>query len=181
MDNGLLMLAFLRKLICLALLGFVVVMVSGPLFAVLGILIGFAMIGLLVWVPMRCMGFGRPIEWHRVREVGKKCWGPVAGGCNRLGGELLIHGQPYLERVRETGRFLARLAREMMSGAVVGAMLGLIPALHHGNDLSILPGIVLGALLGVGVGLFAKPQAVKSCQVLHPPFADKSSPAAQPL
>jgi hypothetical protein len=157
------LLVWLRKLSFLTFFGFVVVMVAGPVLAVLGLLISFAIIGLLVWVPLTFLGFGRPIEWHQVREVSHKCWGAVAINCNRLGGGIIAHGQLCFERARETGRYIARVCRETMSGILVGAMLGLIPAAEE-KAAPILLGACLGAFVGAMVGLSSREPARETVQ-----------------
>ena len=159
MEHTTILLVLLRRLVFLALCGFVVVMVAGPVFAVLGILIAFAAIGLLVWLPLRLLGFGKPIKWHRVRDAGHKCWGAVAVRGNRVRGEILTRGQPYLTQACETGRYLGRIFRETMSGALVGAMLGLIPAVQYEHVRPMILGACFGALVGAIVGLSSRSPA----------------------
>jgi len=154
----------LRKLIVLAFFGFIIVMVAWPVLAALGILLGFALIGLLVWVPLRCLGFGRPIEWHKMRDASHKCLGAAAIGCNRVAGQIWNQEHPYLHRVRETGRYLARICRETMSGSLVGGMLGLIPAMQHGSPVPVLLGCCVGAFVGALVGLSSRGPARESVQ-----------------
>ena len=153
MNRAPIFITIIRQISFLALLGFLFVLIAWPFFAALGILFGFAVIGLLVWLPMNIMGVGKPIEWHKVRQTGNRYWGAVAGRCHQMGGELWNHGQPFLARVFETGRYLGRICRETLCGGAVGAMLGMIPTLQHANAKGVVLGVCLGAICGALVGI----------------------------
>jgi hypothetical protein len=146
--------AILRKLAFLALIGFLVVVLAGPILAMLGVLVSFALIGLLVWMPIRTMLYGKPFEWSQVKAVSRKLGTPVWAGCHRITGGALGHGKPVLEKVQATGRFLGMIFREAACGALVGALLGMVlgPESSVPSQPALL-GAGLGALLGTLVAV----------------------------
>jgi hypothetical protein len=158
-ENVATILAFLRKLIFLALVGLLAVVLIGPVLAVVGVLASFALIGLMVWLPIRYFVGGQPVEWDRVREKGRHYCGVVMRGCQRFGGGVWNYGHGPMERLRATGRFLAAVCRETLCGTILGAMLGLIHGSQDGFHLQpLILGICLGAVIGAFVGLMSRPR-----------------------
>jgi hypothetical protein len=141
----------LRKLTFLSVLGFLAMVLLGPVLAILGVMLSFAVLGLVVWVPIRVLMFGRPLEWDRWGQTGKKYCGAVFRGCNRISSQFHSGGGVVLEKASAAGRFLGTILRETACGALVGAMLGLL----QGAQGSFQPRTVgLGVLIGAGVGAF---------------------------
>jgi hypothetical protein len=144
----------LGRLAYLGLFGLVALILFGPAVALLIILGVFAALGLVFGLPLRLLGFGKPLEWDRVRDAGQRCWGTVRAGCGRV--HSAIPQDPvYLEKARSAGRFMGRIFRETLCGALVGGMLGLIPALQNGFHaqplvLGIGIGFIVGALVALG-------------------------------
>ena len=163
METGHLFTAVLRKLALLALIGFLVVVLIGPILAMLGVLVSFAFIGLVVWLPIRTLLYGKPFEWHQVREASRRCGGAVWGGWNRLAGGAVGEGNLVLEKVQATGRVLAAIVREAACGALVGALLGMVVG-PDGSDPppSMLIGAGFGAMLGILVALSSRAPARES-------------------
>src|SRR6516165_1167826 len=59
----------LRKVIIFTLVGFLVVVLSGPLLTVLGVLLPFALVGFLVWLPFQGFRLWRQGGWPSVRHA----------------------------------------------------------------------------------------------------------------
>jgi hypothetical protein len=150
----------LRKVLLLALLGFLVVTFSGVIATVLG----FALVGLLVWSVVQVVIKGPRAAWEGL--------GPALRGALqipvRMGRILLVapvscayhagrsvvrmvaHGAAtVLRKIWSLASGSLGLALEIVSGVLLGAMLG---ALYEGKaDIRIL-GILFGALCGASLG-----------------------------
>lgn len=173
------------KIAYLALLGFMVIILAGPVLAVtsvilslaiaivsmglavLSILLPFALIGFLVWLPCHVVGRGQGVPWPRMRqgiqEFVQAVFGLVHG--------TLVHGFACLRRLcwgsirlghagQEGLRGLASLSKvlllETVSGALVGGSMGLM--LGHFDSTpfthtAVAVGTLTGAYLGILVGL----------------------------
>src|SRR5438105_3183038 len=62
----------LRKIALITLAGFLVVMLAGPVLTLLGMMLPFALAGLLVYVPYRAIRLGREGGWAAVRGAARK-------------------------------------------------------------------------------------------------------------
>jgi hypothetical protein len=155
----------------LAMLGFLSLLLIGPFLALVSVclslivvgfalLIPFAMIGLLVWVPFHTLCRGQRIPWEKVRETTKGLVHalivvPFTVGVHFCSGTLRF-GQATADKVYR----VAGIALEMLSGALLGALLMAIAA-HDAPDaafqivMAALIGAVIGALVGTGQ---AKPE-----------------------
>jgi hypothetical protein len=148
--------AVIGKLAYLALLGFVVMMLVGPMLAVVSVLASFALIGMIFWLPLRLLGCGRPVEWGRVRNASQRYWGTVRTGYHRVHGVFQQH-PIYLERAREAGRFMGRVFRETVCGTLVGGMLGLLAALQTSfHPRPLVLGLGVGFIVGALVALSSR-------------------------
>jgi hypothetical protein len=156
----------LRKLVCLAVIGFLVVVLIGPILALLGVLISFALIGLLVWLPIRTLLYGKPFDWAKVKAVSRKYGGAVFGRCHHVADQALAHGHPVLEKVQAAGRFVALVFRETVCGALVGALLAVLRVPEASFHIKlVLLGAGIGALVGAVVALACHSPARESAEV----------------
>ena len=159
----------LCKLAALAFVGLAVVMLIGPVLAVLGVLFAFAVIG---WLA--CLGYyglrhalgGRDFrqEWSSAREavwtVGRRGRRLVACGAPWFGARVTAC-RARLHRAGEAVKVhvpaIAVVLVEALCGAVVGAMLGLMANLQApGPNYFVLIGGLTGAAAGLGVGLLKR-------------------------
>jgi hypothetical protein len=148
---------FFKKLALLALTGFLAVMLIGPVVAVLGVLISFAAIGLLIWLPIRIFILGKPVDWGQVRQASRKYGGPVVAGCNRIGGGILARAEAFCRRVNAVVRFVGAIFLETCCGAVVGGLLGLLRGSHASFPWeSVIWGLGIGAFVGALVALSSR-------------------------
>jgi hypothetical protein len=128
-------LAVLGKLCLFTLMGFAAVVLSGPLislatvtlsllFVGLFLLLPFAFIGLLMWLPYRLMCHYRDKDWSNARRV--------------------------LDEAGQQAYSLVTAATEVLSGALIGGFLASqLRAEHFNADGAIVVGGVIGALLGL--------------------------------
>jgi hypothetical protein len=169
---------FFRKLALLALTGFLFVTLIGPFLAIVGVLIGFAAVGLLVWIPVRILVLKKPINWGQLRDTGRKCGGVVVSGCNRIGGGAMKvrgvvwnHGQAFFAGIYSAVLLVAAVFRETFCGAVVGALLGILRGSPGSFPWeSLIWGISVGAAVGALVGVtsrFSAPRRVQGDEIVH--------------
>jgi hypothetical protein len=147
------LLPVLRKLVLFAVLGFATVMLIGPVLAVVGTLLPFALVGALVW-----------LAYKGVRRLAARLRGPerrdlrdVLREVRRGGRRALAHGlhkgsawapavRGRLRLVRD--RVVARL--EVLCGALVGALVcwSITGAVDDYTALGALVGAALGFVAG---------------------------------
>ncbi len=142
-----------RKLCLLALFGFVAITLAGPILAVLFVVLSFALVGFLFWLPIQTLvlrkdaGLRAGLEKGReVAHRGLQIAGGVWGGTVRLGRDL--H-----EGLRGTVSFVGAVLLEGLSGALVGVLL--VSVCWPGQAPPTAGGLaaLLGALTGVLVVL----------------------------
>jgi hypothetical protein len=162
----------IRKLGLLALVGFGVVVLSGPILALLSVALSFALVllpfvavGLLVWLPFRFLWRGKEVAIRDVHEIHQNV-GAAAGGVGRAIGRTIT----FLPRM--AGRLVAfvfslawgilrlalsttRVLIEMSMVTVTGALIGVVAGILTGHDLAVaIPtNAVAGGLIGAGAGL----------------------------
>jgi hypothetical protein len=162
----------IRKFGLLALVGFGVVVLSGPILALLSVALSFALVllpfvavGLLVWLPFRFLWRGKEAAIQDVHEIHQNV-GAAAGGVGRAIGRTIT----FLPRM--AGRLVAfvfslawgilrlalsttRVLIEMSMVTVTGALIGVVAGILTGQDLAVaIPtNAVAGGLIGAGAGL----------------------------
>jgi hypothetical protein len=165
---------FLCKLLALSLVGLAAIMLVGPVLAVLGVLLPFALIGwlaCLAYLGLRQALGGRDIhkELSSAREAawaaGRRGRRVVSGFGTRVTAfRARLHRAG--EVVRSWAPAVTGALRETLCGAVVGAMLGLMATFQApGPNYFVLIGGLSGAVAGLGVSLLKRrplPQAPAS-------------------
>jgi hypothetical protein len=134
-----------RKVCLLALFGFLAITLAGPILSIVLVILTFALIGFLFWLPIRFLIYGREgalrggLQGIRaVARRGGRAVGAVWGGTLRVGREL--H-----ESLRGTASVIGAVLLEALSGAVVGILLVTTCWPQH----AVTPGtVVLAGLLG---------------------------------
>jgi hypothetical protein len=159
---------FIRKLFWLAALGFGVLFLSGPVIGIVCVVLAvvlsiastlfpFVIIGLLVWLPFRAIFRGKQVAWSDVHHGAGKVWKatflvPVSTANDVCRGAVTrFHGAG--ERIKTGAQSLGAFFVEVISGAAVGALFGLIASLEHPRKDYILYAGSAGAVMGIGVGL----------------------------
>ncbi len=159
----------LCKLSALAFVGLLVIVLIGPVLALLGVLLPFAVIGWLACLALHGTrhalgGRGFHKELSSARDA--------ACAAGRRGRRLVTVGFPWLgarvtacrarlhragEAVRGHAPAVTGALRETLCGGVVGAMLGLMANLQApGPATFVLIGGLTGAAAGLGVGLLKR-------------------------
>lgn len=150
-----------RKLVLFTFLGVAVVVLAGPLLAVLSVLLSvmlgilwFAAIGFLVWFPFRMLTAGREEALQGARHLGRQCREALRG-LGRAGLRVLRFFPWSLERVRTGTTHALRLSgRAAWGTARVGGEVAVVAG------CGALVGAAYGALAGMVVPLTALAGAV---------------------
>jgi hypothetical protein len=159
----------LCKLSALAFVGLMALLLVGPVLAVVGTLLPFAIIGWLACLAY--YGLRQSLRKKELREelssVREALWAAGRGGKR-----VAERGVPWVARqvtavraglhrtwqaVGERASAVGTVLVEALCGAVVGAMLGLMAHLQAtGPDYFVLIGSLTGAAAGLGVGLLKR-------------------------
>jgi hypothetical protein len=163
----------IRKIGLLAILGFGVVVLSGPILAILSIVLsfaavvlGFAFVGFVVWSCFQFLIHGRQMALENIqafaagtghalgsilRTAGRVIAFPVRALAFIVGGILFGAGF-LLRQLWHTVGFLSRTALLVAMGVVLGLIVGAIAGVANHNLDVALP---TNALIGGGVALVA--------------------------
>ena len=157
-----------RKVFCLAAIGFGVLVLSGPVIGVVCVVLGivlsiasmlfpFAIVGLIVWLPLRAIFGNKETKWSDVQKNARTVFQgsfvvPVrtASGVCR-GAVTRFHGAG--DRIKSGAQSLGAFFVEVICGAAVGTLFGLIASLEHPREEYLIYAGSAGAVLGIGVGL----------------------------
>jgi hypothetical protein len=154
-----------RKTLLLAVLGVLAIFLSGPIIAVLSVVLSvgvvvlfFASVGLLVWGLFRLATVGPEAAWRGVRELaGHVARGlvQVAGFCGRVAAEGLRRAQVAWRKAGAVARFAGEIGLVTACGVVIGAGVGAVTATHSpGTGLPVAANAVLGGLIASVVGVW---------------------------
>src|SRR5437899_777003 len=131
-----------RKVLFLAFFGFLALILAGPVLAVVSVFVSlilsavaivlpFALIGLLVWLPFQALVLGRHIQWHRIGQAG----GVLFRGAFRALGQVVGGGFRFLRavggKVKAVALFFSRIVLDVVGGALVGGVLGVLGGQMH--------------------------------------------------
>jgi hypothetical protein len=166
--------AFLfRRLAWLALLGFGALFLSGPVLALLSLLLAltlslfalmlpWVLLGLVFWVPFRALSRGSRAAWQDMRENTRGLCRKAVVLPVRTGVHVYSHvaqlGKRTGDRVYGASRFAGAVIVEALSGALVGALIGALfltigGMAPHPQTLPMVLGAAIGGFLGVVVGV----------------------------
>lgn len=162
-----------RKLALLVLIGFAVVFLSGPILAVLSMVLSFAavfavfaMIGFLVWFPFRMLLVGRQAALADVQQLTAAA-GRDFGRVGRAAARVLTVPARIVTAILGTAlqvswfagktafstvRFVTGMAFLALFGAVLGALCGLAMTNGHQDAQSVM---VMNTLVGAGLAVAA--------------------------
>ena len=159
MDNAASASGVLRRLAFFAILGFMVVILVGPVVAVisaffavavtlLSVFFPFALIGFAVWLPYTILQ-GRPVPWKQIYDTGKGIvqfaliWPMQAG-------RKLWTGAVHLTRnAADRAYHYGHIVMEMIAGALLGGLIVTVVRWDHPGPYAE---IALGAFIGLVVG-----------------------------
>ncbi len=169
----------IRKILAMALLGFLVVTLAGPVFTLLGL----ALVGFVAWGLFRAVFSGRQPSWQKLR---RQTWWFGRGAyraarftafvtVRELGylGRTLGHKGAWLsraawERARNDAPPVAGFFLEVLSGSAIGALLGLAV----GWQREFMPAAIgIGAGAGAGLGILVGILNWRSRRKLHASYS----------
>src|SRR5262249_14459341 len=149
-----------RKAALMTLVGFLVVILSGPILAVLGVLLPFAVVGFLVWVPFRLLVVAKHGGWPAVRDTTTKTVRavvriPLWAATHLVSGLRFVLGTAF-----GLIGFLAGIILPTLAGGFLGAVLGAVGGMQHNDaDFRIPAGAAIGASIGLLAGAWrSKPE-----------------------
>jgi F0F1-type ATP synthase assembly protein I len=139
-----------RKVCLLALFGLVAVTLAGPILSLVFVVLTFALIGFLFWLPIHLLIYGKD---GAVRDSLEKCQAIARRGLRITA--AVCHGSMHVgrelhETIRGTASVIGAVLLETLSGAVVGILLVMTCWPQH----AVTPGeVVLAGLLGALAGV----------------------------
>jgi hypothetical protein len=160
-------LSLFRSLVLFSLLGLAVLVLIGPVLAIVGVLLPFALIGLLAWGGYRLLARLRRRIWARKGE-------------REIVRVAELNPEPPLEVVAletpapapaprpRAWRTVGYVLAEMVCGAAVGASLAVLAAWQQDSSFEFVPiGAGIGAVVGFVVG-GARPSQPHEAQPVTP-------------
>jgi hypothetical protein len=145
--------------------GLAAILLVGPVLAVLGVVLPFALIGwlaCLAYLGLRKSLGGRDVR-RELSDAREAAWAAgrrgrrLASGLGAGATACRARLHRASEAVRRYAPAVTGLLRETLCGAVVGAMLGLMANLQApGPNYFVLVGGLTGAAAGLGVGLLRR-------------------------
>jgi hypothetical protein len=172
--------AGLRHILFLALLGLGVVFLSGPVIALASIILSvvltlgllvliFAAIGFLVWAPAYFLYAGREAAGERIGAMGRSV-GQTVRRLARIGVQAIVLPARFAARLfrgglytaRVTGQFVGEVALVGLTGAAIGAALGLtLSATGNQSPAEVIPinaavGGGIASVVGVALAFFPR-------------------------
>jgi hypothetical protein len=138
-----------RKLGLLTLLGFLIVFLIGPVLTLLGVILPFALVGFLVWLPFRVFIQKREVNWSGLPRKSGQAIRTVLTLPLRIAGFLLSVVTGLLRLVIGAIGYGLRILIPAVAGAVLFAVLGAIGGAAHQDAEFRIPA---AALIGGGIG-----------------------------
>ncbi|HEV3085537.1 MAG TPA: hypothetical protein VGY66_37635 [Gemmataceae bacterium] len=160
----------LRKAAIITLVGFLVITLAGPLLTIAGVLLPFALVGLLVWIPFRGIMMWKQGGWSAVGDTVKRGLGrmvaiPAWIVARAFGAVAFVLGSAF-----SLVGFVLGLILPVLLGTVGGAVLGLIGGMEHQDaDFRVPAGALIGAVVGLLAGaLRSRSKPVRTVVVVRP-------------
>jgi hypothetical protein len=162
----------IRKVAGITLIGFLVVVLIGPVLTVAGAILPFALVGLLVYIPYRLLLASKQGGWPAVRELGNKAVRTAIALPLWIGGRVTALVSFLLRGVFRLIGTVFGLVFAVGTGAVIGAALGFIGGMeHHDLDMRVPAGALIGASVGVLALLLRSKPAARGTPVVIQPAA----------
>ena len=157
-----------RKVALLTLVGFLVVFLIGPVITLIGVVLPFALVGLLVWLPFRLFIQRRPINWSGLPEKAGRAVRSVLLFPVRVVAFVLSAAFGLLRVVGGVLGFALRILLPAIAGALLFAVLGAIGGVTHADaEFRIPAAALIGATIGALYGAFRTKEGRK-VMVLQP-------------
>ena len=138
-----------RKVGLLTLLGFLIVFLIGPALTLLGVLLPFALVGFLVWLPFRLFVQKRDVNWSGIPRKAGQTIRTVLTLPIRVGAFILSAFTGLLRLVGGVIGYALRIILPAVAGAFLFALLGAIGGVAHQDAEFRIPA---AAMIGAGIG-----------------------------
>jgi len=160
----------LRKVGYFAAIGFLAILLAGPVLGLLSVLLSialaifsaavtvffvlvpFVIVGFVIMAPIEGALTGRPVEWRRLGDMCKGLWLKIWTLAWWFWKKLLGLVHFVRRKLAALSVYVRVVFWEVLCGALVGAFLGGMVALHDLDKPEILIGALIGAVLGAIVG-----------------------------
>jgi hypothetical protein len=157
-----------RKVALLTVVGFLVVFLIGPALTLIGVVLPFALVGFLVWLPFRLLVQKRQINWSGVPRRAGEAVRTVLTLPLRI---VAFVGSVLFRLLRLVGGvigFALRIIFPTVAGAFLFAVLGAIGGVTHQDaEFRIPAAALIGAAIGLLYGAF-RTSGVRKVVVLRP-------------
>ena len=172
----------IRKVALFTLVGFLAVFLIGPILTVLGLVLPFALVGFLVWLPFRLLVQKREINWSGLPQKAGQILRTVLFIPIRIGATILsipirivaFLASAVIGLLRLVGGllgFVLRMIIPAVAGAFLFALLGAIGGLTHQDaEFRVPVAALIGAAIGALYGAF-RTREVHKVIVLRPASA----------
>jgi hypothetical protein len=151
----------------LTLLGFLIVFLIGPVLTLLGVILPFALVGFLVWLPFRLFVQKREVNWSGLPRRTGEVIRTVLTFPFRAGGLILSAVTGLLRLAFALIGYGFRILIPAVAGAFLFAVLGAIGGVTHEDaEFRIPAAALIGASLGALYGAF-KPRPEPKVIVLR--------------
>jgi hypothetical protein len=151
-----------RKVGLLTLLGFLIVFLIGPVLTVVGIVLPFALVGFLVWLPFRLLVQRKEINWSGLPRRAGQAIRTVLSIPLRVGGFIISAVIGLLRLVGGALGLALRITIPALAGAVLFALLGAIGGVTHQDaEFRIPAAVLIGAGIGALYGVFRTKEVEK--------------------
>jgi hypothetical protein len=137
-----------RKVALWTLIGFGVLVLSGPILSLLGVLLPFALVGGLVWLVVKGVMAGPQAVGHAIGATFRA----IGAGPRWVGGKALSGVRFVGRNTWRLAGFTGRLLLPLIAGGLVFGVLGAVGGAEHHDAESRVP---MAILIGAGVGLLA--------------------------
>jgi hypothetical protein len=160
----------LRKIGYFAAIGFLVILLAGPVLGLLSVvlsiavaifsvalsvfvvLLPFVIVGFVIMAPIEGALTGRPVQWSRLGDMCKGLWLKTWSLAWWFWKKLLGFLHFLRRKMAALSIYVRVVFWEVVCGALVGAFLGGMVALHDIDKPEIIIGALIGAVLGAVVG-----------------------------
>jgi len=159
-----------RRIAIITLVGFLVVILAGPMLTIAGILLPFAVVGLLVWIPFRGIMLWKQGGTSAVAQAAKKGVGHVFAVPAWILGRVFGGAKWILTTAFGLVGFVLGLILPTLLGAFGGAILGIIGGMeHHDAAFRVPAGVLIGAAIGLLAGAWRSKPSRTVVVVRHVP------------
>jgi hypothetical protein len=158
----------IRKVALLTVVGFLAVFLIGPVLTLVGVVLPFALVGFLVWLPFRLFVQRRQVNWSGLPRKAGQVAGSILSIPVRIIAFVASLALGILRLVGGVLGFALRIILPTVAGAFLFALLGAIGGVSHQDaEFRIPAAALIGAAIGLLYGVF-RTKEEKKVIVLRP-------------